>query len=143
MSSQKGNPTKKGAPKYQNRTAFRHNPKSRLTAIILSLPNEGLCAHCHGKIEWKKKYRKYKRLTTKKRCTACQERSIIHAYHTLCQSCVRTKNVCAWCQKPGEILQPIRTKEEIRAEEEAEEALLLSMSLREKRSYFRVKEKRK
>jgi hypothetical protein len=31
------------------------------------LPNEGLCPRCHDIIEWKKKYRKYKPLTTPKR----------------------------------------------------------------------------
>jgi hypothetical protein len=141
MSSQRGNTTKKGPPKYQNKVGFKHNPKSRLTAVILSLPNEGLCLHCHEKVEWKKKFRKYKRLTTKHRCTRCTEKSIVHAYHTLCQSCARTHQVCAWCQKPAEIVHPSKTKEEIKEEREREEAMLLQMSLRERRSYLRQKER--
>ena len=143
MSSQKGNVSKKGPPKYQNREGFRHNPKSRLTAILLALPNQGLCGHCHEKVEWKKKYRKYKRLTTRHRCTGCQEKNITHAYHTLCQGCARSRNVCAWCQKQGEIVVPTKTKEEIKAEADAEETLLLTLSLRQKRSYFREKERRR
>src|SRR4051794_39560715 len=63
MSSEKGN-VKKGAPAHQNTFAFKHNKNSRKTAKILSLPNQGLCSKCHDIIEWKKKYRKYKPLTS-------------------------------------------------------------------------------
>ncbi len=34
------------APAHQNTFAFRHNPNSKKTKIILSLPNEGLCSKC-------------------------------------------------------------------------------------------------
>ncbi|RHY32325.1 hypothetical protein DYB32_002653 [Aphanomyces invadans] len=40
MSSQRGN-LKKGAPKYQNSFAFKHNPKSKKTEHILGLPIHG------------------------------------------------------------------------------------------------------
>lgn len=66
MTTRKGNP-KKGAPKYQNRTAFKHNKNSKLTKKILSMPNEGLCTRCYEIIEWKKKYRKYKPLSAPKK----------------------------------------------------------------------------
>lgn len=62
MSSQRGN-MKKGAPKYQNTFAFKHNPKSKKTERILALPIYGLCEKCRKQIEWRKKYRKYKPLT--------------------------------------------------------------------------------
>lgn len=62
MSSQRGN-VKKGAPKYQNTFAFKHNPKSKKTERILALPIYGLCEKCRKQIEWRKKYRKYKPLT--------------------------------------------------------------------------------
>lgn len=62
MSSQRGN-VRKQAPKHQNGFAFKHNPKSKKTNYILSLPNEGLCQRCHDQIEWRKSYRKYKPLT--------------------------------------------------------------------------------
>lgn len=55
--------SKKGKkPKHQNSVAFKHNKGSKKTAKILSLPNQGLCKRCWDKIEWRKKYRKYKPL---------------------------------------------------------------------------------
>lgn len=62
MSTQRGN-MKKGAPKYQNSFAFKHNPKSKKTEKILSMPIHGLCEQCKNQIEWRKKYRKFKPLT--------------------------------------------------------------------------------
>lgn len=50
------------APKYKNKVAFSHNKGSKKTAKILGLPNQGLCKRCYDKIEWRKKYRKYKPL---------------------------------------------------------------------------------
>ncbi len=45
-------------PKYQNTTAFRHNPKSKKTAVIAALPaSSGCCRRCTDIIEWKRKYR--------------------------------------------------------------------------------------
>lgn len=71
MSSQRGN-VKKGAPKHQNAFAFKHNPKSKKTERILSLPIRGLCEKCRKQIEWRKKYRKYKPLTQPATwCVAC------------------------------------------------------------------------
>ncbi len=37
-------------PAHNNSFAFRHNPKSKLTAKILNSPNEGLCRRCHEKV---------------------------------------------------------------------------------------------
>jgi len=54
-------------PVHMNRVAFTHNKNSKKTAIILSLPNQGLCGRCHEMIEWKKRYRKYKPLTVPKK----------------------------------------------------------------------------
>ena len=55
-------PPKGKKPAHQNKVAFHHNKGSKKTARILSLPNQGLCGRCHEKIEWRKKYRKYKPL---------------------------------------------------------------------------------
>lgn len=65
MSSQKGQPKKK--PKHQNTYAFRHNKNSKKSAKIMSTAIAGVCLKCHQIIEWRKKYRKYKPLTTPKR----------------------------------------------------------------------------
>lgn len=58
---------KSGAPAYANRTAFRHNPSSKLTKKILAMPINGLCPSCEEQIEWRKRFRKYKPLTVPKK----------------------------------------------------------------------------
>ncbi|OMH85604.1 hypothetical protein AX774_g838 [Zancudomyces culisetae] len=55
---------KKGSQKYQNAFAYTHNRKSKLTKKIQEMPVDGLCARCTEQILWRKKYRKYKPLTT-------------------------------------------------------------------------------
>ncbi|ELR21715.1 uncharacterized protein ACA1_384380 [Acanthamoeba castellanii str. Neff] len=121
MTTRRGNPAKGNIPSV----AFKHNKNSKKTINILALPNEGLCPRCHDIIEWKKKYRKYKPLTTPKRCTKCQEKTVKRAYHTICDGCARkTKD-------PGQ---------DEREEREYEEALSL-LSERQRRAYFRRKEK--
>ncbi len=37
-------------PAHKNAFAFKHNPKSKLTAKILSSLNQGLCRRCHEKV---------------------------------------------------------------------------------------------
>ena len=74
-------------PAHQNTFAFKHNPKSKLTAQILASPNVGVCRRCHDKIEWRKKYRKYKPLTQPATCNLCSKRNVMAAYHTICSDC--------------------------------------------------------
>lgn len=74
-------------PAHQNTFAYRHNPKSKRTDKILASPNVGLCRRCHDKIEWRKKYRKYKPLTQHATCNLCRKRNISAAYHTICDGC--------------------------------------------------------
>ena len=83
MSTERGNMKKKGQA-HQNTFTFKHNKNSKLTAKIMSMPIAGIfhsqsspshhfhiftvlfigvCDKCKEKIEWKKKYRKYKPLT--------------------------------------------------------------------------------
>ncbi|KAL3785299.1 hypothetical protein ACHAW5_008331 [Stephanodiscus triporus] len=79
---------KKGRPPaHQNAYAFRHNPKSKKTERILSSPNVGVCVRCRDKIEWRKKYRKYRPLTHPSKCNLCGRRNVRAAYHTLCGEC--------------------------------------------------------
>jgi len=84
---QKKNKKKGHAPAHQNRFAFRHNPKSKKTDKILSSPNVGVCRRCHEKIEWRKKYRKYKPRTQPGKCNVCMKRNVKAAYHTICRDC--------------------------------------------------------
>lgn len=149
------------------------------------MPNEGLCARCHDIIEWKKKYRKYKPLTTHKRwyvslcvlcflwqqfvcltsdhrSTMCQQKAVKRAYHTVCDACARKAKVCAKCQNAKEIVKYIAyswlylirgyfcahcrdselkdPKQEQQEEKQFEEALSL-LSERQRRSYFRRRER--
>ncbi len=95
-SGNQGKKKKKGhKPAHQNSFAFHHNPKSKLTDKILSSPNEGVCRRCYDKIEWRKKYRKYKPLTQPAKCNVCHQRNITRAYHTICQDCSRSEEVYA------------------------------------------------
>lgn len=79
---------KKGhAPTHQNTFAFKHNPNSRKTQKILEMPNTHVCRRCHDKIEWRKQYRKYKPRTQPGKCNICQQRRVMAAYHTVCETC--------------------------------------------------------
>lgn len=81
---------KKGhAPAHQNKFAFQHNPKSKMTAKIMASPNIHVCRRCHDKIEWRKQYRKYKPRTQPGTCNGCSKRNVKAAYHTICESCTR------------------------------------------------------
>lgn len=107
---------KAGPPAHANRAAFRHNPSSRLTKHILSLPINDLCPACEEQIEWRKRFRKYKPLTVPKRCVKCQEKGAIkEAYHVICRACCRKENKCAKCLE----LRTLDVKKaEIRADKE-------------------------
>eukprot|EP00593_Proboscia_inermis_P004282 CAMPEP_0171309698 /NCGR_PEP_ID=MMETSP0816-20121228/19889_1 /TAXON_ID=420281 /ORGANISM="Proboscia inermis, Strain CCAP1064/1" /LENGTH=218 /DNA_ID=CAMNT_0011793423 /DNA_START=75 /DNA_END=731 /DNA_ORIENTATION=- len=77
-------------PAHQNTYAFHHNPKSKKTDKILGSANVGLCRRCTDKIEWRKKYRKYKPLSQPAVCNKCHKRTIKAAYHTICSKCAIT-----------------------------------------------------
>jgi hypothetical protein len=91
---------KKGhAPAHQNKFAFKHNPKSKLTDKILSSPNVHVCRRCYDKIEWRKQYRKYKPRTQPGVCNGCKKRNVLSAYHTICTQCTTD------CVKAKEVIQ--------------------------------------
>lgn len=131
-------PPKGKRPAHQNKKAFHGNPHSVKTAKIQALPNEGLCQKCHDIIEWKKKYHKFKPLKAPRKCDMCGERTVVHAYHTVCTNCARSSGVCAKCREARGIVRPVVTPEE-RAEQKEDIALkLMTMTLREKRTFYRV-----
>lgn len=66
VSSAKGG-SKKGAQKYQNSFAFKHNAKSKISQKINAMPNDGVCNRCFEQIEWRKKFKKYKPLAQPKK----------------------------------------------------------------------------
>ncbi|KAK9720717.1 hypothetical protein K7432_003950 [Basidiobolus ranarum] len=102
--STRGSGAKKGAQKYQNTTAYRHNKNSKKTREINALPISGLCQRCLDVLEWRKRFRKYKPLTTAKKCVCCQQKAIKEAYHVLCNKCATEKKVCAKCQESKQIV---------------------------------------
>lgn len=137
MSSQRGN-IRKAAPKHQNQFAFKHNPKSKKTALILSLPVEGLCKRCHDKVEWRKKYRKYKPLTKPASCNMCHKKNVFSAYHTICRECAKTKAVCCKCCMVKEIIQSEQEEQENFLEnQEALDTALSGLRERERRTTMR------
>eukprot|EP01132_Coremiostelium_polycephalum_P000825 gene825-1031_t len=119
----------------KQRTAFKHNPKSKKTAAILAMPNEGLCHTCHETIEWRKKYRRYKPLTVPGRCTNCQQKTVTRAYHILCDACSKKLGQCGKCKQPKEIVNEIVTKETQLKEEAQLREALKTMTERERRVF--------
>lgn len=122
---------KKGrAPAHQNAYAFVHNPKSKKTAKILEMPIQHVCRRCRDKLEWRKKYRKYKIRTQPGKCNVCQQRCVMAAYHTICEKCTlseKAKNIVKehLASNPTTIestdtVDEKGTKEEIMEEEETE-----------------------
>jgi hypothetical protein len=95
-SLRKGAPTR-GPPRHQNKFAFKHNKNSKKTKVIKQITHGGLCRRCFEKIEWRKKYRKYKPLSAPAICNECHQRTVKRAYHTLCDSCAGGRGVCAKC----------------------------------------------
>lgn len=131
-------PPKGKRPAHQNKKAFHSNPHSVKTAKIQALPNEGLCQKCHDIIEWKKKYHKFKPLTAPRKCDMCGERTVVHAYHTVCTNCARSNGICAKCHEARGIVRPVVTAEEKKEQKEDIALKLMEMTLREKRTFYRV-----
>ncbi|CAM9211933.1 unnamed protein product, partial [Ectocarpus sp. 6 AP-2014] len=122
MSTRKGaGATRTRKPKHQNTFAFRHNPKSQKTAKILASVNAGLCASCHDKVEWRKRYRKYRPLRQPATCNDCHKKTITAAYHKICAPCARERRVCPWCCTKGRPRESTEDGEEAGEEEEEEE----------------------
>jgi hypothetical protein len=53
-------------------------------------------------IEWKKQYRKYKPLAQPRKCNICQQKTVVLAYHVVCDPCAIERKICAKCQKEEE-----------------------------------------
>jgi RNA polymerase-binding transcription factor DksA len=76
MSSQKGNSIRKRPQKHKNTKAFQNDlhDTSHTIKKIKSLEFYGICNRCKDIIDWKVKYKKYKQLTTSKKCVKCLEK---------------------------------------------------------------------
>ncbi|KAF9437822.1 hypothetical protein BGZ76_010986 [Entomortierella beljakovae] len=143
VSTRSGN-TRKGAQAHKNTYAFHANKSSKITKKIAEMPVGGLCQKCVEVIMWRKKFKKYKPLTTMKKCVNCQQKAIKDAYHVMCNNCAGEKNVCAKCLESREIVPTnIKTEKELIQEQVDLDRLLSSMTERERRSYLRKLERRK
>ncbi|CBK23472.2 uncharacterized protein [Blastocystis hominis] len=96
MSTRRGGVTSR-TPAHQNKFSFRHNKNSKKTEKIAAMPIYLVCERCRKKIEWKKKYRKYKPLTAPGKCVKCGNRNVKAAYHQICDECARANHICAMC----------------------------------------------
>ncbi|TDH66718.1 hypothetical protein CCR75_006578 [Bremia lactucae] len=143
MSSQRGN-VKKRAPKHQNAFAFKHNPKSKKTERILSMPIHGLCEKCRKQIEWRKKYRKYKPLSQPGSCIYCHQKAVTSAYHASCDVCAKERNICAKCCLAKDI---VASQQELIAMHETKERdvdnTLEGLRERDRRAFLRKMDKEK
>eukprot|EP01125_Pyxidicula_operculata_P000806 TRINITY_DN1070_c2_g1_i1.p1 TRINITY_DN1070_c2_g1~~TRINITY_DN1070_c2_g1_i1.p1 ORF type:complete len:287 (-),score=102.55 TRINITY_DN1070_c2_g1_i1:344-1123(-) len=140
MTTRKGNTTKK-VQNYQNKTKFRHNKGSKLTQQILASPIEGLCKRCSEIIQWKKDYRRYKPLTEPKKCSNCNEKTVIRAYHILCQPCATKKGVCAKCKEEKPVTREFDQKKKEEIEQRELEAKLKTLHERDRKAYLRQVER--
>lgn len=114
---------------HQNTFSFKHNKNSSTTRKILQIPNHGLCDRCHEKIEWRKKFRKYKPIRDARKCQSCHKKQVVFAYHVICQECCAEKHVCSKCLTPGPVHEP--------EPEEFDPSLLDGLKERERRTILR------
>ncbi|CAG9316547.1 unnamed protein product [Blepharisma stoltei] len=113
---------KKGkAPAHQNTFAFKHNKASRLTKKIEGEPLTYLCRRCYAKLEWRKKFRKFKLRTVPAKCLLCEEKSVVKGHRKICDVCARGRNLCSKCAKePYSQGNESTTNEETKVEETKE-----------------------
>jgi len=138
--------SKSRAPKYQNAQGrpFTHNANSSTTKKILALPIVGVCSKCKDKLDWRKKYRKYKPLKQPKTCNDCKKKTILAAYHVICVGCAKGRGgVCEMCTGDGSHLPPgavggIMKEKVVGSGEDLE---LKGLKEREKRAVLRRREK--
>ncbi|CAK75083.1 unnamed protein product (macronuclear) [Paramecium tetraurelia] len=104
---------KKGAPKYQNKVAFKMRFHDHYTEKIQNASLDRLCELCQAQIEWKIKYGKYKTPHDLSRCYKCEKKNIFKAYRRLCDACSDELKQCSKCTEPIEINDDSSSGEEM------------------------------
>eukprot|EP00056_Hartaetosiga_gracilis_P004286 m.73610 g.73610 ORF g.73610 m.73610 type:complete len:222 (-) comp11776_c1_seq7:1849-2514(-) len=134
---------KKKGQKHQNAIAFKPGKygESKQMKLIRESQAKSVCKRCHDILEWKKKYDKYKPRTKPGICRLCERRNVTFAYHVICTECSNEKNICAKCEKKDEEIEKVISQREIEQQEAKEQARLVMMKERERRSYFRKLER--
>ncbi|KAB0796495.1 hypothetical protein PPYR_10556 [Photinus pyralis] len=139
MSTQKGNTQRCRPQKHQNRTSFKNslNDTSQRTKFINNIQVAKVCQRCKEIIEWKIKYKKYKPLTQPKKCVKCEQKTVRHAYHVMCNECGNKLKVCTKCGEAKEIVEGVTDpKEQLQLDLEMQE-LLKSLPERKRRTFIR------
>ncbi|OWF47551.1 uncharacterized protein C9orf85 homolog [Mizuhopecten yessoensis] len=140
MSTQRGN-VKKGAQKYKNKNAFKNDLHDRTPQmeLIKKVQVTGACQRCTDVIEWKIKYRKFKPLTTAKKCTKCLEKTVKKSYFIICVPCMKKLQVCGKCGQKKEVTEvPGLSEAEQMSQQSQLEAELEHLTERQRRQFFRL-----
>lgn len=144
MSSQRGNDHRSRPQKHKNQFAFKNNlhDKSNKTKIINSLQINNVCERCKQIIDWKIKYKKYKPLKAPGKCNKCDQKTVKHAYHTMCSSCANENNVCPKCGKNSELVMSKQPSKEQQLKLDLEmQNMLKTLSERKRRTFIRYMNK--
>lgn len=139
MSCQKGNTKRSRPQKYKNQTVFKNDlhDKSHKTKFINNIEVANVCERCKKIIEWKIKYKKYKPLKAPGKCTKCEEKTVRHAYHTMCLPCSKDHKVCPKCCEKREIIEAKPNKEEIMKLDAETQMFLKQLPERKRRTIIR------
>ncbi|KAI4493733.1 hypothetical protein M0804_001909 [Polistes exclamans] len=139
MSCQKGNTKRSRPQKYKNQTVFKNDlhDKSHKTKFINNIEVANVCERCKKIIEWKIKYKKYKPLKAPAKCTKCEEKTVRHAYHTMCLPCSKDHKVCPKCCEKREIIEAKPNKEEIMKLDAETQMFLKQLPERKRRTIIR------
>ncbi|KAL7293721.1 hypothetical protein TKK_0012792 [Trichogramma kaykai] len=139
MSSQKGNVKRTRPPKHQNTFAFKNSmhDTSHITKKINSLQIANVCQRCKSIIEWKIKYKKYKPLKQPGKCNKCDQKTVKHAYHTMCGPCARERDACPKCEQKASLVPAQPSKEEQQQLDAEMTAMLRSLPERKRRTFMR------
>ncbi|XP_008210681.1 uncharacterized protein C9orf85 homolog isoform X2 [Nasonia vitripennis] len=143
MSTQKGNTHRTRPQKHRNQFAFKNtlHDTSHKTKTINSLQIANVCERCKKILEWKIKYKKYKPLKAPGICNKCDQKTVKHAYHTMCGPCARERDVCPKCGLQNELVAPQPTKEEQLKLDNEMQSMLKTLPERKRRTFIRYMNK--
>lgn len=88
---------------YLNSKKFDPNKykleKERIPLDLQDRMTSLCCRRCCEIISWKVNYGKYETLQRAKKCNLCGQKTVMLAYHHICQGCSKSNIICAKCQK--------------------------------------------
>ncbi|CCW60532.1 unnamed protein product [Phytomonas sp. EM1] len=88
---------------YTNKVKYDPNKykleKEKIPEGILVSMTKLCCRRCCEIIQWKADYGKYRPLERARKCNICGKKSVVLAFHRICQECSCSQILCAKCQK--------------------------------------------